>query len=188
MKIVGLHGTDSSSRNGWWPYFKTELENRGHKVWVPDLPGADKPDTKRYEEYLTSKGWDFDDNLIVGHSAGAVTILGLLQSLDTKIDTAILVSPFTDEILKDPHWSYRLGGLFAEPFNYGEIKNKANKFIVVHSDNDPYCPLEGAKEISQKLGGKLIIIPGGQHFSTHLDPAYKKFLKLINIIEQKVLT
>jgi predicted alpha/beta hydrolase family esterase len=186
MKIVGFHGTDSSGQGGWWPYFASELKKIGHEVWVPDLPGADKPNLAHYNKYLDSQDWDFTDNLIVGHSSGAVTILGFLQQKDTKVDTAILVSPFTDEIMKDPHWSHRMGGMFEQPFDFEKIKTKAKKFIIVHSDNDPYCPLEGAKEIAEKLDAELIIIPGGQHFSSHLDPAYKKFPKLIEIIKQKV--
>lgn len=182
-KAVILHGTNSTSQNGWFPYVKSELEKLGYKVWVPDLPGADAPNIERYNQFLLDSDWDFNDNLIIGHSSGSVGILGLLQALPEglKTGTAILVGTFRGDLGRED-----LKGVDVE-FDFDKIKTKADKFIVVHSDNDPYCPLDGAKWIVKKLQAELILIPGGQHFSSHIDPRYKRFPKLIEIIKQKVL-
>ena len=182
MKSAVFHGTNSSSQNGWFPYIKTELEKLGMEVYVPDLPQADNPNIKRYNEFLFKSGWDFSNNLLIGHSSGSVEIMGLLQDLpeDTNVDTAILVGTFRGDLGRDD-----LKGMDID-FDYEKIKSKADKFIVIHSDNDPYCPLDDAKWISNKLNAEFILLPGQQHFSSHIDPKYKKFPKLVEIVKKLI--
>ncbi len=186
-RAVVLHGTGSSHANNWFPWVKKELEKLGYEVWVPDLPDADRPNIKRYNEFLLNQGWDFNDNLIIGHSSGSVEILGLLQALPDRIqiNTAILIGSFDSRLTSDPKWE-TLKGLFEEPFDYKKITKKAKQFIFIHSDNDPYCPIEQARELHQKIGGEFIMLPGQQHFSYHLDPKYERFPDLIEIVKEKV--
>lgn len=186
-KAIILHGTGSSHKNNWFPWTKKQLENLGYEVWVPDLPQADHPNIKRYNEFLLNQDWDFVDNLVIGHSSGSVAILGLLQALpdDKKINTAILIGSFDNRLTSDPKWDV-LKGLFEKPFDYKKIKQQAKQFIFIHSDNDPYCPLEQAKDLHGRIGGEFVPIPGQQHFSFHLDPKYEQFPELIEIIKQKV--
>jgi pimeloyl-ACP methyl ester carboxylesterase len=101
-KALLLHGTGGDSNCNWFPWLRAELENAGWAVWVPDLPHADKPNIRRYNEYiLSNKDWVFDDNtIVVGHSSGAVAALGLLQALpeSAKVAKAILVGSFSDTL------------------------------------------------------------------------------------------
>jgi predicted alpha/beta hydrolase family esterase len=130
-------------------------------------------------------GWEFnDDTLIVGHSSGAVAILGLLEALpdDTRVGTCILVASF----MNDLGWE-NLRELFMKPFDFERIRTKARKFIFVHSDNDPYCPLEQAEYLCEKVGGELVIIPGQGHFSAEASPEYVRFPALLDIIQGDLL-
>ncbi len=159
-----LHGTNSNSSINWFPWLKKELEEKGYKVWVPDLPHAEKPNIQRYNNFLfANRDWVFDsESIIIGHSSGAVEILGLLQSFPdgTVVNKSILVGSFKDDLGWDS-----LKELFIKPFDFEKIKKHSEQFIFIHSDNDPYCPLEHAEYLSQKVNGKLIVKKRQGHFS-----------------------
>lgn len=154
---------------------------------MPDLPNSDYPNVERYNKFLLGSDWDFNDNLIIGHSSGSVEILGLLQALpkNLAVNTAILVGSFSEVLATDPDWK-EMKGLFEKPFDFVKIKHTAKHFIFIHSDNDPYCPIEQARYLHKQIGGEFIVIPGQQHFSFHLDPKYKRFPELIEIIKRRV--
>lgn len=160
---VLLHGTGAHSRSNWFPWLKEELEKEGWIVWVPDLPGAEKPNIERYNTFLLSSDWDFNkDTVLVGHSSGSVAILGLLEALpeDTTIQGAVLVGSFRNDLKWDS-----LKDLFVRPFDFEKIKQKAKKFVFVHSSDDPICPVDQAEYLCGKVGGEFILVSGRQHFS-----------------------
>jgi predicted alpha/beta hydrolase family esterase len=185
-----LHGTNATSQSHWFPWLKSELEGEGYSVWLPDLPNTHKPNIElntkvllstKYDSRNCPMGWDYhDDTLIVGHSSGAVVILGLLQAMpaNVQVGTCIFVGAFKNDLGWDS-----LKELFITPFDFETIKTKAKKFIFVHSDTDPYCPLEHAEYLSGKLGGELIVLPGQGHFNIESNPKYVKFPKLLEIIK-----
>lgn len=180
-----LHGTGNDSTKNWFSWLKKELEELGFLVWAPDLPKADKPNIKRYNNFIFSNK-DFEINketILIGHSSGAVEILGLLQNLpkDVTIDTAYLVGSFMDNLGESD-----MSGLFTEPFDFELIKKRAKKFVFFHSDDDPFCPLEHAKFLAEKTSGELIILPNQKHFSiSTAGEKYKEFSELLEIIKQK---
>lgn len=174
-----LHGTGNNHTGNWFPWLQKELEKKGYKVWTPDLPNSNKPNINKYNQYIFSQ-WKFDkDSIIVGHSSGAVAILGILANLQSKIviNKAILVAGFTDNLgMKE------FDGLFLSAFDWGKIKNKARKFVIFHSDNDPYIPLSYGKKLSDFLNAKLILMREQGHFNLEKGPEYKKFPVLLKQI------
>src|SRR5690606_650664 len=124
-----------------------ELMSEDWTVWVPDLPEADKPSVEVINDFIfDNRDWEFNsESIVVGHSSGAVAILGLLEALpeDVVVDTCYLVGSFKDDLGWDS-----LVGLFTKPFDFEKIKTKSKNFIFIHSDNDPYCPLEHAEYLS----------------------------------------
>lgn len=164
QNVLILHGTDDNSHENWFPWLKAHLEENGYDVWVPDLPQADHPNIKRYNKFIFNNAdWKLHEHsILIGHSSGAVAILGLLEALPegVVVDRAILVGAFKDDL----GWE-ALTGLFEHPFDFEKIRKSCRKFIFIHSDNDPYCPLEHAKFLAQVLGGELHIMPGEKHFS-----------------------
>ena len=178
---VILHGTDGSPNGNWFLWLKKELQNKGYKVWLPQLPDCDYPNVDKYNTFLLS-GWGYNEKtVLIGHSSGAVEILSLLQNLPDNIviDKAILVAGF----INDLGWK-ELKGMFIHKFVWKLIKTRAKHFIFIHSDDDPYVALNHGKILYEKLGGKLIIKEGQKHFS--IDTAgqkYKKFPLLLKLID-----
>jgi len=177
-----LHGTDASPAHNWFTWLKEQLEQDGYTVWLPQLPDSATPSTKTYNEFLLSNS-DFsfnDETIIIGHSSGAVEILSLLQHLpdEVRIKAAYLISAFKDNL----GWE-SLTGLFEEPFDFEKIKTRASKFVFLHSDNDPYVPLEHAQYLSERVSGELIVKTGQGHFNTELNDSYAEFPLLLHIIQ-----
>lgn len=176
-----LHGTSNNSQDNWFQWLSSNLQQGGYKTWVPDLPDADVPNPVTYLQFIKDNNWAFDQNsVMVGHSSGAVAILYILQNLqaDTTIDTAVLVGAFKDNLGRD-----ELSRLFNTPFDFEIIKSRARRIVLIHSDNDPYCPLEHAQYLANQLEAELILMPGEAHFSiSTAGEEYNEFPKLLEIL------
>lgn len=177
-----LHGTNSNPTGNWFPWLKSELEKQNYNVFCPDLPQCDKPNTNRYLDFIKDQGWEFnEESVLIGHSSGAVAILGILQKLEPSIivDTCILAGAFKDSLGRED-----LDELFLQPLDFEKIKMHAKRIIFIHSDNDPYCPLPGVKYLAEKLDAKIIVIPGQGHFNLEMGEKYREFPELLKIISR----
>jgi uncharacterized protein len=178
-----LHGTANTPEGNWFRWLEKELQNRGYKVWLPQLPDAETPNAKKYNKLLLNHGFDFNARTILaGHSSGAVEILNLLQELSegAKIKACFLVGVFKSPLDKESR-----SELFPKPFDFAKIKSRCDKFIFIHSDNDPYCRLGDAEFLAEKLNGELIMEPGQGHFNLETGPQYKQFPVLLKLIDKE---
>lgn len=91
-RAVILHGTDGKPDSKWFMWLKGKLEAEGYKVWVPGLPENHTPNRETYNNFLFGQGWDFTDNIVVGHSSGAVGVMNLLMDERCpKVKMAVMV-------------------------------------------------------------------------------------------------
>lgn len=177
-----LHGRSNTPEGNWFRWLESELKKNGYQVWLPQLPDSDLPNAQKNNQLLLNHGFDYNkETIMAGHSSGAVSILNLLQELPegTKIKAAFLVGSF-----KDSNELEVRSKLFPKPFDFEKIKSRCGKFIFIHSDNDPYCPLSDAKFLSEKLDGELVVEPGQGHFNLEAGPQYKQFPLLLNLIQK----
>lgn len=168
---VILHGTGGNSKGNWFPWLKKELEKKGYKVWVPDLPDANRPNVGNYNPFLFNN-WDYnDETILIGHSSGSVAILSLLDHLpkNVQVRKSILVAGFTDDL----GWDV-LNGMFINEFNWENIKKRSKEFVLFHSDNDPYVDLQHGKKLKKLLNAKLVIKKGAEHFSLEGGDKFKE--------------
>ena len=181
--ILILHGTAGSPKSNWFMWLKGKLVGRGYKVWLPQLPRSEQPNGATYTKFLLGNA-DFKftkDTIIIGHSSGAVEILNLLQQLpaSTKIKGAVLVSAFENDLGWDS-----LKDLIDAPLNFDTIKQHCNKFIFLHSDDDPYIGLDQPKHLAELTDGDLIVFSGQGHFNTETGPEYQQFPEILQFIEE----
>lgn len=137
---VILHGTLGSRGGNWFKWLKSELESKGLEVWLPNLPRAEQPSLKEWATFvLANCPFVIDQNtLIIGHSSGAILALILAQQNPTPVSAVVAISAFHDNSL---NWEPN-NRLFDKEFNWHDIRKNASKLLFVHSDNDPYVPLD----------------------------------------------
>ena len=125
-----LHGTLGSPKENWFQWLKKELQRKEYKVWVPKLPKPEKPRVSRNVKYiLKNEKWKFNsDSVLIGHSSGPATILGILNELPENVivNKCIFVSAFTES-----DWEPN-AELFDYEYDLGKIKKKAKEFILIH--------------------------------------------------------
>jgi predicted alpha/beta hydrolase family esterase len=184
-RAVILHGTDGNPDINWLPWAKAELEKRGYEVFVPLLPQNHTPNREVYGEFIGASSWDFTNNLLIGHSSGATTVLNLLSSdWFPKVKATILVGTFLNEdLLNSAEW-YQPGqfdNLFPKDnFDPELLRRKAEKFFFIHGNDDPYCSLDDAKNLCEAVGGEITIVQQGLHLSSNR----KELPELIPILEK----
>ncbi|MDD2807470.1 MAG: alpha/beta hydrolase [Patescibacteria group bacterium] len=161
---VIVHCWDGNPEYCWYPWTKKQLEKNNFKVAVPALPQTNLPKLKLWLPPLAQLAQTPDHNLFfIGHSIGCITILRYLEKIELteKIGGVILVAGFTDNL------GYQeLDNFFTTPINFSVLKNKANKFISIASDNDPFVPLKYSDIFGKKLNAEVIIKHQAGHFST----------------------
>ena len=164
----------------WYPYVKKELEARGFVVQIPAFPNTDKPELEKWLPVLKQKvGTPDQDTYLIGHSVGCITILRYLESLGhgQKVGGVVLVAGFTDKLgFKE------LKNFFATKIPFEKIKEKAGRFVAIHSDDDPYVPLKHGDIFKKELGAQLIIKHNFKHFSGPIDEE-KLCAKLPEVVE-----
>jgi len=181
-----LHGTDGDPESNWFPWLKKKLETRGYKVWTPLLPGNHTPNREVYNDYLFSNGWDFTDGILVGHSSGAVSVLNMLMDERCpEVRLAIMVSAWKSGIpgRYEPDNTQFVNLFPPDGFNFETIKRKAGKIAFVHSDDDPYCPIEQARYLADKLDAPLTTI----HKGWHLGSGFNELPEVWEIIESELI-
>lgn len=187
-QTVILHGTDGDPTElEWQGWLKRQFEASSYKVWFPQLPDCHTPNLTTYDAFLRQSGWDFTDNVLIGHSSGATAVLHLLQQdWFPRQKAVILVGTFLNERLLQtakPSW-YEPGQfdkLFVDDFDLRLIKQKADRFYFVHGDDDPYCDYDEAKALCSQLGDRFITLSGAGHIAASAGVA--ELPELVNVLE-----
>lgn len=181
MKVLILHGWGGTPHGSWRGWLADQMIVSGSvsSVGCPELPNADQPRQNEWIATIKEVAENFDDQtILIGHSLGAVAILRLLESFGDheKIKAAILVCGFTNDLgieeIKD---------FFKSGFDWEKIRNGAEKFVIINSDNDPYMKIEEGKILHEKLGGELIIEHNAGHINE--DAGFKEYPRLLEIIK-----
>ena len=159
-KAIIFHGTGGSPDVAWYPWLRKCLESRGYTVEVPAYPTINREPIETFLPKVMSRH-TFDENtVLVGHSAGATLLLGILEQVDTVIPQAILVAgystvPNTEE---EP--------VLQASYDWETIKAHVRDIYFVNSVNDPYgCDDRQGRAMFDRLGGTQIIRDEG-HFGS----------------------
>ena len=176
-----FHGTGGYPEENWFPWMKDELKSLGFNLHVPQFPTPENQTLKAWFDVFKEYEKFVDEHtLMIGHSLGGAFLFRVLEGLKMQIAAACIVSapvgilPIRNWISDQP--------FMAHPFDWQKIREHARKFVVFHSDDDPYVCLENGEEIAKQLGVLLSFIPNAGHFNTAA--GYTKFPELLNQIKQ----
>ena len=168
-RLIIVHGWGGSPETDFLPWAKEELQKKSYEVITPVMPETDYPKIEKWVPYLAKViGEPRKDDILIGHSIGCQTILRYLENLPDgqKVDRVILVAGFVtltgltdDQVIVARPW-------LESPINLGNIRNHANSFTAIFSDNDPFVPWEENKKLfEEKLGAQIFTEHNKGHFN-----------------------
>ncbi len=167
-RIFLIHGWGGSPQGDWLPWAKTELEQRGYDLIVPNMPETDTPVIESWVSHLDEQVGNLrPDDIFIGHSIGCQTILRYLEKASGAVNKVILVAPwFTlTNLEKDQAWQIA-EPWFTSPMDFTQIKNKAKKFITIFSDDDPWVPYQENRQMfAAKLDPEIITLQKRGHIT-----------------------
>jgi len=153
-----LHAWYNDPEKHWYPWLKKELEKKGYKVEVPELPTMNTALPDLSKQFKVAEKYVSNDTVVIGHSLGALLAMRLAEKHSYK--KMFLVAGWDFNDLTTEHKLF-----WKTPMNHAAIKKHVKDIYVISSDNDPYTTAFSAEEMSKRLGGKFILIKGAGHFT-----------------------
>lgn len=170
-KAIIIHGWAGKPEMGWYPWISDELKKRGYGVVVPEMPNTCGPTIKEWVPHLAKIAGEInEDTILIGHSIGCQTIMRYLQELPDgkKVGQVIFVAGWIDLLpatYADEREEKIAKPWVESPINLGKVKDKANSFVAIFSDDDPYVDLKKNRLVfKEKLGAKIVVEKGSGHF------------------------
>lgn len=157
--VIILHGWPQPITAHWYPWLKTELEQKGYTAYLPELPTmmTDNPDMEAQRSFVENLTELNKDVSIVGHSLGAVLTLRLAER--NKLDKIVIIGGFDFDDLTEGLTSF-----WPNKIDHARIIENTQERFVVHSDNDPYFTKFNAEAMAKRLQAAFICIDGAGHF------------------------
>ncbi len=169
-----IHCWEGLPDTRWYPWLKSELAKKGFNAQVPLMPDTEHP---RMVPWLNKMkeviGTPDKDCYLIGHSVGCIAILRYLESLKPgeKVGGIVLVAGYTSDLGFED-----LKSFYKTDIDWKKIKSHCDKFIAIHSDNDPYVSLHYADFFKAELNAKIIVEHAKGHFSTKDGPTLQSAL------------
>lgn len=168
-RIFIVHGWGDNPKGNWHPWLKKELEKKGYKVIVPEMPNTLEPKIEEWVSHLKKVVEKLDEETyFIGHSIGCQTIMRFLENepFNRKIPKVVFIAGwFKLKNLEDEEKPIAKPWL-ESPIHLEKVKNKIKEIIVFLSSNEPYNYIEENESIfKNKLGAKVTILKNKGHFT-----------------------
>lgn len=168
-KVFIIHGFEGKPNGGWRPWLMGELEKLDVYACALAMPDPFFPKCADWISEISRHIPEADENVfLVGHSLGVPAILRYLEaaSFSKKFGGVFLVSgPCEKEENPDDEKYQKLKSFYGKPFAFESIKNKAQKFAVIHGEDDQMVDFSHAKKLSKVLDCQLVAIKNGGHLN-----------------------
>jgi serine hydrolase len=180
-RVILLHGNgDAHGTDQWFPYIKSALEKKGVVCEAPDLPDNQLARSKYWFPYFENVLKIGPDDIIIGHSSGALAILKYAET--HKIGASILVGVYCTDLGYEDE---RTSGYFDTPWNWTKIRANQDWTAIFASTDDPYIPIDEPKFIRDQLGSEYFEFTNQGHFGGEKNPKLE-FPELLEFLETKL--
>ncbi|MBU0635642.1 alpha/beta hydrolase [Candidatus Micrarchaeota archaeon] len=176
-QVLLIHPWGGKHPQHWLSWLEEQLREKRFETFYPDLPNPDTPNIQEWLGELKKVPVTFNESLVlVGHSLGCPTILHILQNLKEgeKVGLVVLVAGFARD-LGIPE----VKNFVEKSFDWEKIHSKANKFVVIFSDNDPYIPVPESDFLAKQLKITPVLESQADHIRAPDFGPYPRVLKLI---------
>ncbi len=169
---VFLHAYKGSPGEDFWPWLKKELQEKGHKIYAPQLPNPSDPNIEEQVEFVLKNHKLNKDTIIVTHSLGGVVAMKLLPKLKSRIFGVVMIAPPLRTEFLDGKRRPTLEKATDWKFDFPSIREKAGWISVVKDISDDIVPANHPEEIAWKLNAKLVEVNACKpHFNSPEEPA-----------------
>lgn len=180
MRVILVHGFNSSPEENFHPWLKKELQDVGFEVVAPKLPLQKDTELNLpfiMEEMKKQVGYIKGDDIFLGHSLGGLIVLQYLEVVEMKETPRAVLLIATPWKVSRPE----LRRLFMADLDAEVLMWKARDFFVVHSADDALVPVEHGRKLAESLKAKFIQTQTDDHY---MGSAYPSLLSLILTIKE----
>ena len=163
MRIILVHGFNSSPNQNFHPWLRDELHAKGFQVIAPELPmaSADTFDLPAVIEVMKKEiGYLKNEDILLGHSLGALVILQYLEAVEmTETPRAVILVGAPWKVARA-----ELRRLFVDDLDADVLMWKSREYVVIHSKDDKLVPIEHGKKLADQLRARFIETETDGHF------------------------
>ena len=150
-----LHGYKESPIGAFIPWLNGELERRGLKVQVPELPNSWNPkETEQVKKVLDTCTID-ERTIIVGHSLGGAIALKVLEKINRPIAGLMLVASAVNAkfpgAVERPYQKH-----FNWDVDYARIRKLAGFSVILSDLQEGTRRIPYLKFLAKELGARLV--------------------------------
>ena len=166
IAIVPGNGAADIFKSNWYGWLNTKLKASGRfsEVLCETMPDPHAARRSIWLPFmLTTLGCSSPETIVIGHSSGAVAALRLLE--DHKLAGCVVVSACHTDLGDAGEQAAGYYPPSGGEWKWDQIReNSGGNIVVLHSDNDPFIPLEEAQHVADNLNVPLTVKAGRSHF------------------------
>jgi uncharacterized protein len=179
MRIILVHGLNADPSKNFHPWLAAALRDRAFEVVAPELPlkiegeeGFNLPEI--IEKMKDEIGYLKNDDILLGHSLGALVILQYLEAVEmTETPRAVVLVGSPWKVSRP-----ELRRLFVEDLDAEVLMWKSREYVVVHSKDDTIVPFEHGEKLALQLKARIVTTENDGHFMEQKHPV------LLEVIEE----
>lgn len=165
MNILIFHASFAGPESHWYPWLKNELENQGHRVFVPRFPSPEHQSLGSWHEALAPYRQHIGpETLIIGHGTGCAFALRVLEESETPVTGCLFVAPFVERV-KHEGLNLVNATFVTGSFDWHATHQKMGRVMVFAADNDPFVGIEYSRRAAELLGVEVSEVAEAGHFT-----------------------